>query len=1251
MSDIKTKQLYEKKESEYVPIYPLLSLQKLLDEASGDDLLSLLFKINHVYVEDADTKAVARTNVNSIFRRRGLFITYYCDGKLYTETFTGSNSDAKDDVKWCSDEYWEVIPDLEFVQSNASKIPDGAILPEHLSESLQQLISDTHYITNLPDDEDLCSTGCNILKFKDKLYEPILASGKGYKTLRKNWVNGKNILQQASVSDDNVIYEVRYDFDLNGKTITLGENSGFFFKGGSINNGTVVFDGGSIYNADSFDDCGDASFTGVFVKGLIMLVDGTPKWFNGTDWVSFSYGSGGGGDTDISSLSVEAEAVSVASTAIAVATANIAGSVMSFKFEIPRGADGAAGKDGKDGTDGKDGADGKDGTDGTNGVVPNYKNYIYYKSDTKPDKPTGTSLPSDWSDYPDDSGQWWQCIATINGETEEVISFSEVLPVNGRDGEAQDGKHVEFRFALGSSSSTAPTISVSSRTPDGWSLAAPQVEDGTYLWMTYATINADDTLYGVWSTPVRISGEKGLKGDTGPAGERGPTGSQGVSGIPGVTYEKRYSLGTKDTYLKDFDSDIAADRECGTWTLAKPAVTTAYPCIWFVEARIAFESADDTTGFLEDGVWNNPERETAVDGADGTVPNWKTYVYQQAASKPDKPTEMVVEPTGWEDIPVNENDTATQWWQCIGTVDGTSAPNYVVLEWSDVLPVNGQDGDAKDGKYTEFRFKLGTSATTAPTISTSAVAPSGWSKTAPSIEAGTFLWMTTATFNADGTLDGVWSDPVRISGENGTDAINAFKSTVFIRQNATPDTPDETKGTLYNNYDYPWPDPDTGWTDGIPDGEEILWASTRVFYSDDSESTYWSTPARMTDTADFDVEFSTVTSPGNPTDNPDNWSNDSDSTTIWMAVRTKSNGVWGNWKISRIKGEKGDKGDAGADGADGTSGKRGQIMFPAGTFSKSKTYTTDEYKAPYVYDSSDDNFYVLNAIGDWSASDRTEGVDDTPALDYAKYGGSYWLKMEAFEALYAKIGIFGNALVGSAVFNGDYMFSQQGIDTDGNTSTHYEYFALDSSGNTVAPYDSTAVFRPNICFNFKTGECWLGQGKVNIDSNGNLILNSGFSEYWKQVSVGEETSTSYKTWQILTLSCESQNVLITSVYDSYKGLAVYLDNTFEVGRVYRLRFVSISAGAYISFAPVLGSGKSWTTFSFMSDVTTMSSSGGTIVLGSLAYCDVIAIPTGEGENGRMIADFYLISHIYGSVKWEPSSTVTGDYYMVSVLNS
>lgn len=49
----------------------------------------------------------------------------------------------------------------------------------------------------------------------------------------------KNVLTQDMINDPNTIYEIRYDFDLNGAEITLPENCVLKFNGGSLNNGTL----------------------------------------------------------------------------------------------------------------------------------------------------------------------------------------------------------------------------------------------------------------------------------------------------------------------------------------------------------------------------------------------------------------------------------------------------------------------------------------------------------------------------------------------------------------------------------------------------------------------------------------------------------------------------------------------------------------------------------------------------------------------------------------------------------------------------------------------------------------------------------------------------------------------------------------------------------------------------------------------------------------------------------------------------
>ena len=101
-------------------------------------------------------------------------------------------------------------------------------------------------VTNVAEEEDITSieeNGKQKLKFADRNYEPLNASGKGYKILRKNiqTIDGvrKNILTQDMINNPNTIYEIRYDFDLNGAEITIPESCVLKLVGGSINEGLI----------------------------------------------------------------------------------------------------------------------------------------------------------------------------------------------------------------------------------------------------------------------------------------------------------------------------------------------------------------------------------------------------------------------------------------------------------------------------------------------------------------------------------------------------------------------------------------------------------------------------------------------------------------------------------------------------------------------------------------------------------------------------------------------------------------------------------------------------------------------------------------------------------------------------------------------------------------------------------------------------------------------------------------------------
>lgn len=163
------------------------------------------------------------------------------------------------------------------------------------------------------------------------------------------------------------------------------------------------------------------------------------------------------------------------------------------------------------------------------GQPGNWTSYVFKNSDTEPAKPTSSDpIPSGWSDAPTGVGIWWMSKAMIDASTGKAGAWSTPIRVTGEDGEP--GPHTDFKYAKNNSTTTAPALVKTDRTPAGWSDTPPSLSSGEYLWMTQAEIDADDNLLHPtvgWATPVRISGEQGPKGDDGSPGEDGKDGLQG----------------------------------------------------------------------------------------------------------------------------------------------------------------------------------------------------------------------------------------------------------------------------------------------------------------------------------------------------------------------------------------------------------------------------------------------------------------------------------------------------------------------------------------------------------------------------------------------------------------------------------------------------------------------------------------------------------------------------------------------------
>lgn len=228
------KQLYHKDKDEYKSFFPIVRLEDIIETITDKSIQWLFNNYNHIYVEFKESVAETRNEVPNLLRRNGLWITYNTGKELITEQYIGSNNNVENYKLFTDDIYWKRFDDVE--------IKDGSITLDKLSKEIKNLLGNID-IYNNPDEEDL-TTIDNKLKIKDREYNKDNFSGLGHVILRKNIKsqNGKpiNILTQDMINKPNTIYEIRYDFDLNGEEIAIPEECILEFNGGSLNNGDII---------------------------------------------------------------------------------------------------------------------------------------------------------------------------------------------------------------------------------------------------------------------------------------------------------------------------------------------------------------------------------------------------------------------------------------------------------------------------------------------------------------------------------------------------------------------------------------------------------------------------------------------------------------------------------------------------------------------------------------------------------------------------------------------------------------------------------------------------------------------------------------------------------------------------------------------------------------------------------------------------------------------------------------------------
>lgn len=269
-----TKQLYEKTSEGMKEVSPLVSIEDIYSKLSDTPLEALVSLFNHVKCEWKGNVSDTRRTVPLFLRRSGLFITYNNGTKYITEFFS-AGTDQITTEGWAKDSNWTSVPDEDYISAGV-KPGVGTIGYEQLNDNLKQLFREKVNVTNFPDDEDIASVD-NMLKFKDREADAANFQSKGYVILRKNLrlVNGvvKNILTQNMINQPNTIYEIRYDFDLDGATLEIYNGCILEFKGGKLKNGTLKGKNTQLNAAPSL------IFNNVTFNGRWRIYNYFPEWF------------------------------------------------------------------------------------------------------------------------------------------------------------------------------------------------------------------------------------------------------------------------------------------------------------------------------------------------------------------------------------------------------------------------------------------------------------------------------------------------------------------------------------------------------------------------------------------------------------------------------------------------------------------------------------------------------------------------------------------------------------------------------------------------------------------------------------------------------------------------------------------------------------------------------------------------------------------------------------------------------------
>lgn len=531
--------------------------------------------------------------------------------------------------------------------------------------------------------------------------------------------------------------------------------------------------------------------------------------------------------------------------------------------------------------------------------------------------------------------------------------------------------------------------------------------------------NAIDQSTGKWRE------FKGEKGDPGKDGQDGTNVSSNLTAFVFKSSETTPSKPVGGSWNSDTN---VFTPPTGWYTTDQNMVGT----IWMSWAVF------QTTGTIQ-GEWSTPVRITGENGKDGQDGKSIEFIYKVSNRVPnssDKPSSVNEDgnvPDGWTDHPTGVSESNQYEWMCVRTKTDDLWSDWngptVWSKWG----ANGKDGDGVEYIYKRTTTNLSPDRPTEVSQEDDFV-PEGWADDPTGVnENNMYEWVCVRKYK-----EGIWSEfsnpalwakwgekgepgkdgPQGVPGPAGQDGKTLYTWIRYAEDaNGTgiSNSPDgksyiglaynkETASESNNPSDYTW-SKITG-KDGVagPAGEDGKTLYTWIKYADtmpsSSSSTIYDIPNQNTKYIGIAVNKDTA----------------SESTDAMVYT----------WSLFR--------GADGANGTDGKDGRDGRIVYPAGIYDATVTYTATDTKAPYVL--YGETYYVMNVTTSWTGS-QNEGK--TPADDYGQYGEhATWIPMEKFEAIYTKLLIANNGTIGSFVFNGDYMFSQQGVDYLYNEVDNYE---------------------------------------------------------------------------------------------------------------------------------------------------------------------------------------------------------------------